>query len=425
MKVYQNAHLVTVNENFDVFLNGTLAVEGKEIVYAGPHQDFPEAEACVDLTGHVILPGFVNGHIHMPMVFFRGYADDMCLQDWLDTRIFPKETAHTKETQYHGAQLATVELTRTGTTTVNDMYYDGFQTGRALKEAGLSGIVSTCLIEVKGDHLEMLENALQLNEAYKDDPDIRTALAPHAEYTNSPEFLKRLGDIAVETKQPIHVHCSETLKEHEECIGRHGCTPVELFEKLGMTRVPLYLAHCVYVTEHDMEIIKKRGAAVLHNPCSNLKLASGVAKIPEMLEKGLKIAVSTDGCASNNTLDMWEEMRFAALIHKGVTRDATAVNANQALYLSTRGAAEALGYTDRGSLEAGKRADFIAASLSEPAMALPTNITNLVVYSGSSRDIVLTVAGGEVLYDHGTYTKLDTESIYAQCRADFEKYFKD
>ncbi len=424
MKVYQNAALVTVNDHFDVFMEGTLAVEGEKIIYAGPKKEFPGAET-VDLTGHVILPGFVNGHIHMPMVFFRGYADDMCLQDWLDKRIFPKESNHTEATQYHGAQLATAELTRTGTTTVNDMYCDGFQTGRALKEAGLSGIVSTCLIEVKGDHEEMLDNALRLNEYYQDDPDIRTAIAPHAEYTNSPEFLTRLGDIAVRTGQPIHIHCSETVKEHEECIGRHGLTPVQLFDRLGMTRVPLFLAHCVYVTDEDMDIIRTRGASVLHNPCSNLKLGSGVARIPLMLEKGLKIATSTDGCASNNTLDMWEEMRFSALIHKGVNRDATAVSAKQALYLATRGAAEALGYTDRGALVPGMRADFIVSSLQEPAMQIPTDITNLVVYSGSSRDIVMTVAKGEVLYDHGVYTKLDTAAIYEACRADFRKYFMD
>ncbi len=225
MKVYQNAALVTVNDSFDVFWEGTLATEGEKIVYAGPKKEFPGAET-VDCSGHVILPGFVNGHIHMPMVFFRGYADDMCLQDWLDKRIFPKETHHTDDTQYHGALLACAELTRTGTTTVNDMYYNGFHTGRALKEAGLSGIVSTCLIEVKGDHEEMLDNALRLNEKYRNDPDIRTAIAPHAEYTNSPQFLARLGDIALETEQPIHIHCSETVREHAECIRAHGLTPV-------------------------------------------------------------------------------------------------------------------------------------------------------------------------------------------------------
>ena len=424
MKVYQHAALVTVNDRFEVIENGTLAEENGVIVYAGPYREFPGAEAR-DLSGHAILPGFVNGHIHMPMIFFRGYADDMPLQQWLDERIFPKEQNHTALTQYHGALMAALELTRTGTTTVNDMYYDGFQTGRALKEAGLSGIVSSCLLEVKGDHEEVLRSALELSAYYEKDPDIRTALAPHAEYTNSPEFLKRIGQIAAETRQPIHIHCSETVLEHEECIGRHGRTPVQLFRSLGMTEVPLFLAHCVYVTEEDMDIIRESNAAVLHNPCSNLKLGSGVAPIPRMLEKGLHIAVSTDGCSSNNTLDMWEEMRFAALIHKGVLRDARAVDANTALYLSTRGAAEALGYTDRGSLEAGKRADFIAVTLEEPALQIPTDLTHLMVYSGNSRDIVLTVAKGEVLYDHGNYLKLDKERICALCQEDFEKYFKD
>ena len=424
MKVFQHAALVTADPEFHVYKNGTLAIEGEKIVYAGPYREFPEAEV-LDVSGHVILPGFVNGHVHMPMVYFRGYADDMNLQDWLDKRIFPKESLHTKETQYHGALLAAAEMTRTGTTTVNDMYYDGFQTARALKEAGLSGIVSSCLLESKGDHEEVLQSALELAELYRDDPNIRTALAPHAEYTNSPAFLERIGNIALETSQPIHIHLSETYREHEECIGRHQMTPAALFESLGMMRVPMFLAHCVYVTEEDMDIIKRNGASVLHNPCSNLKLGSGVAPVPRMLEKGLKIAVSTDGCSSNNTLDMWEEMRFTALIHKGVNRDPEAVNAKTALYLATRGAAEALGYTDRGALSPGMRADFIVASMQEPAMLLDTDVTNLIVYSGNSRDIVMTVAGGEILYDHGVYKKIDTERIGALCREDFEKIFKD
>ncbi len=424
MKVYQHACLITVNENFDVIEDGTLAVDGKLIAYAGPYRAYPEEEE-IDVSGHVIMPGFVNGHNHMPMVFFRGFADDMSLHVWLNERIFPLEDHHTALTQYHGALLAAAEMTRTGTTTVNDMYLDGFQTARALKEAGLSGIVTTCLMTLYPDKKEKEAACLELWKKYRNDPDIRTAIGPHAEYTSNADDLAHWADVAYETGQPIHTHCSETVSEHQECIGRYGLTPVAFFKKIGYYRVPTYLAHCVHISEEDMDIIRENGASVLHNPCSNLKLASGIAPVPRMLEKGLKVAISTDGASSNNTLDMWEEMRVTALIHKGNTKDPLAIGARTALELATRKAAEALGYTDRGSLEAGKRADFLVVSMKEPALMIPTNPVNLMVYSGNSRDIVMTVSGGEVLYDHGIYTKLDIGEVCAHAREDFETIFRN
>ena len=424
MRVFQNACIVTVNSDFDVIRNGTLAVEGKKIAYVGPHKEFPGTET-VDCSGKVIMPGFVNGHAHMPMIFFRGYTDDLNLQDWLWKKIFPLETRQTAVTEYHGALAAAAELTRTGTTTVNDMYYHGEHVARALKEAGLSGIVSSCLMSTNEKAGEVLQSAIELADLYRNDEDIRTAIAPHAEYTCTPEDLRYWGEVAIKTGQPIHIHCSETRSEHDECIGRHGKTPVELFESLGMMDAHMLLAHCVYITENDMDKIKKHGASVLHNPISNLKLASGVAPIPRMLEKGLKVAISTDGPASNNTQDMWEEMRVAALVHKGYLRDPLVMDAKTSLYYATKGAALALGYEDRGSLEEGMRADFVVFRTDSPAMNIPTDMINLIVYSGNSRDIVMTVAGGEVLYDNGEYKKLDIEKVMGDARADFENIFRD
>ena len=424
MVVYQNAILVTVNSSFDVIEKGTLAVEGKKIAYAGPHRDFPEART-VDCSGCFIMPGFVNGHTHLPMIFFRGYSDDLSLHEWLNNKIMPLESRHTPQSEYHGALASALELIRTGTTTVNNMYYHGQYIARALKETGLSGIVSSCLMSSDANKYRILGESLENCERYKDEEDIRTAIAPHAEYTCTPEDLRCWGEAALRSGQPVHIHCSETLSEHEECIGRHGKTPVELFESLGMMEVPMLLAHCVYITEKDMDIIRSHGASVLNNTISNLKLASGIAPVPRMLEKGLKVATSTDGAASNNTQDMWLEMRVSALIHKGYQRDPLLMNTRSALYCATKGAALALGYEDRGSLEEGMRADFIVVDTHEPAMGILTDIVNLIVYSGNSRDIVMTVAGGEVLYDHGEYPGLDAEKIMSDARADFENIFKN
>jgi len=422
VKVYKNACIVTVNEEFQVIPRGCVATEGSRIAYVGENREFPGAEER-DCSGKVLMPGFVNGHTHMPMTLFRGFADNLSLHDWLHQKIFPLEARHTEETQYRGAILAAAELTRCGVTTVNDMYYDGRITARALKEAGLSGTVSTCLIGIAGDSEIKLQMALELADAYRGDPFIRTAIAPHAEYTATARQLERWARAAADSRQPIHVHCSETRSEHEECRQRHHTTPVGLFYRLGFFEVPVYLAHCVWVEEEDIEHIRAGGGAVLHNPCSNMKLASGFAPIPRMLEKGLKIALSTDGPASNNTQDMWEEMRFAALIHKGHSGDAAAVSSKEALYMATRGAALALGYPDRGSIAGGLRADFLVFDRRQPAYSPDTDIHNLIVYSGNSRDIELTVAGGKVLYDRGQYKKLDMEKILAESEDSFRNVF--
>jgi 5-methylthioadenosine/S-adenosylhomocysteine deaminase len=319
--------------------------------------------------------------------------------------------------------LAAAELIRGGVTTVNDMYYDGRIIAETLKETGLSGIVSTCLIGIADDHEARFEEAKELAESYRMDPSIRTAIAPHAEYTTTVPLLERWVCEAVDTGQPVHIHCSETESEHEECKKRHGVTPVGLFHRIGLFEVPALLAHCVWTDESDIELIATNGASVLHNPCSNMKLGSGFSPIPAMLDRGIRIALSSDGAASNNSLDMWEEMRIAALIHKGRTGDATAVSSAEALYMATRGAAIALGFADRGSVAAGQRADFIVIDPRQPSYFPKTNLMNLIVYSGNSRDIELTVAGGDVLYDRGTYTKLDIEKVYSESEEAFRNVF--
>ena len=424
MIAYRNACVLTMNDRYEVIPCGCVATEGSQILYVGENRDFPGAQVY-DCAGKVIMPGFINGHTHMPMTLFRGFADNLPLHEWLNQRIFPLEARHTEETQYRGALLAAAELTRCGVTTVNDMYYDGRIIARVLKESGLSGIVSTCLIGIANDCDRKLMQAMELADAYRDDPDIRTAIAPHAEYTATVPLLERWARAAVDSGQPIHIHCSETRTEHEECKQRHHQTPVGLFESLGFFETPTFLAHCVWVEEADIDRVVAGGATVLHNPCSNLKLASGFAPIPLMLEKGIKIALATDGSASNNTQDLWEEMRVAALIHKGYTGNAAVLTSREALWMATRGAALALGYKDRGALVEGLRADLIVIDRHQPAYCPDTDIQNLMVYSGNSRDIELTIAGGKVLYDRGQYRMLDIERIYAQCEESFSTVFRN
>lgn len=419
MNLYlKNVWIVTVNESFDVIPHGAVAVEGDTITYAGPMEGFtPDPQKVWKVKdGHdqkFVMPGFVNGHTHLPMSIFRGSADNLPLQAWLNDKIFPMEAKHTKETMYWGAMLAFAELSRCGVTTINDMYTSVWDITAAMKQSGHRGIITNGLIGVSPDHDFQLKEALEAEQVFRHDPMIRIGLGPHAEYTQKDHSLEKALEAALERKLPLHIHVSETRLEHEECKARHnGMTPVEYLHSLGYFQTKVLLAHCVWVEESDMDLIRAGGGSVLHCPCSNMKLGSGFAPLPEMIAKGLFVALATDGAASNNNLDMWEEMRLAALIHKGNTHDAACVSSREALYLATRGGAKALGYEDVGSIEAGMKADLLLVSMDSPAWYPLTDLTNHIVYSGNSRDIEMTVIGGEVVYENGSWERLDIERIY-------------
>ena len=430
MNLYlKNVWIVTVNESFDVIRHGAVAVEGDTITYAGPMEGFVPDRAKVWKVkdGHdrkLVMPGLVNGHTHLPMNIFRGSADNLPLQDWLNDKIFPMEAKHTHETMYWGTLLALAELSRCGVTTVNDMYTSIWDITAAMKQSGHRGIISNGLIGVSSDHDFQLEENKKAAEVFRNDPMIRIAFGPHAEYTEKEHSLRKAMEAAVQAKAPLHIHVSETRLEHEECKLRHdGMTPVEYLNSLGFFETKVLLAHCVWIEENDMDLIRAGGGSVLHCPCSNMKLGSGFAPLPEMMRKGLSVTLATDGAASNNNLDLWEEMRMAALIHKGNTHDAACVSSQEALYLATRGGAKALGYEDVGSITAGMKADLLLVNIDGPAWYPQTDLVNHIVYSGNSRDIEMTVIGGEVVYEDGCYERLDVERICFENDRLYRKFF--
>ena len=253
---------------------------------------------------------------------------------------------------------------------------------------------------------------------------VRVGLGPHAEYTATPAFLEQCGDMARRLDCPLHIHVSETRKEHTECIGRHGVTPVGLLDRVGFFEgTRSLLAHCVWLDEADMDILAGRNASVLHNPCSNMKLGSGFAPVPRILEKGLRIALSTDGAASNNSLDLWEEMRLCALMHKGNALDATVVPAHTALYMATRGAALALGYADVGSIQTGFQADLCLVDIDRPYYHPMTDLIHHIVYGGNSRDVVMTMVAGRILYEQGQPFGFDLEAVYDRVQDLYDHLF--
>ena len=254
---------------------------------------------------------------------------------------------------------------------------------------------------------------------------VRIGLGPHAEYTNTEAYLRRCADAARRLGCPLHIHVSETKKEHEECRARHGVTPAQLLERTGFfDGNRAFLAHCVWLEDEDIDLLARTGAAALHNPCSNLKLASGFAPVPKMLRKGVHLALCTDGASSNNNLDLWEEMRICALMHKGYALDATVVPAEQALYMATRGGALALGYEDVGSVAEGFRADLILVDIDRPCYQPMTNLIHHIVYAGNSRDVVLTMVEGRIVCENGVVAGVDPEELRVRAQHYYDTVFR-
>jgi 5-methylthioadenosine/S-adenosylhomocysteine deaminase len=426
--IFKNVYVVTVNEENEVIQNGVVEVRDGQIVYVGDTlpQDLAGARVIDGAGKKALLPGFVDGHTHLPMVLFRGGADDMELHTWLNDRIFPLEAKETPESVTYGALLALSELARAGVTTINDMYTQNRALIPALEKLPLRATLSMGLFGQAENAGEQLADNVRFFHEYNGALGglVRVGLGPHAEYTATAPFLRKCADTARELGCPLHIHVSETKKEHVECRARHGLTPVGLLDREGFfDGNRALLAHCVWLEEEDMDILARKGASVLHNPCSNMKLGSGFAPIPAMLSRGIKIALSTDGAASNNSLDLWEEMRLCGLMHKGNNLDATAVRAPEALYMATRGAALALGYADVGSIREGFQADLCLVDLDQPYYHPMTDLVHHIVYGGSSRDVEMTMVAGRVVYEAGKPMNVDLDEVYERVQYFYDHLF--
>jgi len=408
-----NGCLITADKN-GTRLRGRVYVDGEKIVYAGADEGAPEfaAERVIDADGGIIAPGFIDAHTHVPMTLFRGYADDMPLMDWLQNKIWPAEEKLTEEAVYWGTMLAIAELVSGGVTCFSDMYNFCGAIAKAAEESGIRALIASAVIDIDGNGDKRLRDAEELYESLKGNGRVRAAVGPHAEYTVSPEMFIKVRDLAQRLGMRVHVHVSETQGEHEQCLKRHGKTPIALMESLGLLDVPVMAAHCVYVEDADIEIMAKKGVSALSCPGSNLKLGSGVAPVAKMLEKGVNVCCATDGAASNNNLSMAEEMTLLALLQKGVNRNPSLVPADTAFRTATINGAKALGIDGiTGSLEAGKQADIIIINAKGFRYCPKTDLLNHLVYSGSDSDVTLTMTGGKILYENGQITFADPEEI--------------
>jgi len=409
--------VLTWDQGINIIEKANVKVIDRKIAYVGTEDHDSSGLDVINGKGKILMPGLVNAHTHIPMTLLRSYADDMALHTWLYEHIFPVEARLTAENVYWSSQLALLEMIAGGTTCFADMYYFIDRIAEATAQAGLRGLLSRGLINgaVLDDYSEddRLNEAvsvfLELNGAAEGR--IRIALAPHSVYTCSPQYIKAIRDTAEKLNAYIHVHLDETVKEHNDCLQQYGKTPVRHLYDIGLFDLPTIAAHCVHVTDGDMNLMKEKNVTFVHNPGSNLKLASGIAPVPEALDKGLNVALGTDGASSNNNLNMWEEMNLAALIHKGTRLDPSSVSAAEAFKMATVNGAKALGFSKTGQIKEGFYADMIIVDATKPYYYPRHKLISNIAYAAQASDVETVFADGKMIYNRGEYKTLDREKI--------------
>jgi len=414
-----NGTLLPLSPGSGLISQGALAIVDGRIVDLGPKayvEEHFEAAETLDAQGGLIMPGLVNAHNHAAMTCFRGLADDLPLMEWLTRYIFPAESKTDGEQVYWSALLACTEMIRSGTTTFCDMYLFEEEVAKAAKKAGMRALVGEVLYDFPSPNYGPLERGFQYTEElinrWQGDSLIRIAIEPHALYTCSPHLLQRCRDLAERHGVPLVIHLAESKSEIEEIRKKYGRTPVNHMESLGLLSSNLIACHCVWITEAEMDLLAHRGVKVVHNPESNMKLASGVAPVPELLAKGVTVGLGTDGCASNNNLDLFQEMDSAAKLHKVHRLDPTVMPSNVVLEMATIGGAKVLGLEKEiGSLEVGKKADIIILDLNRPHLQPIYNIISHLVYSATGADVRDVIIDGKLVMHNRKILTLDEEKI--------------
>lgn len=415
--------VVTMDGSHHVYDPGAVAIRGDHIVAVGAAEKITRnyrARQTINARGRIILPGLINAHTHAPMTLFRGLADDLSLQEWLEKYIFPAEARNVNAGfVLWGTRLACLEMVRGGTTTFVDMYYFEDEVARAAKEAGVRAVVGQTLLDFPAPDYKTHDEASRGTEAFlkkwSGDPLIRPAVAPHAIYTNSAENLKASAALAERYSAPLLIHLAETKREADEARAQYGKSPVEYLASLGLLSSRVLAAHAVWVDAGDIALLKKYGVGVAHNPSSNMKLASGVAPVPDMLAAGVHVGLGTDGAASNNDLNMFEEMDLASKLAKLSRNDPRVLPAETAIELATIGGARALGLEkELGSLEPGKKADLILLRRDRPH-ALPLyNLYSHIVYALKASDVETTIINGRVVMENRSVLTLNEAEIRAK-----------
>lgn len=399
--------------------SGTICIENGVFSYVGDNPESETFDREIDLKGNLVIPGFCNAHTHSPMVFLRSYAEDLPLDRWLNEAVFPNEAKLIPEDYYTLTKLAVCEYLAGGITSCFDMYFCPENMARAFAEMGFR--CTFCgAVNNFSESVEKLEEYYNRFNSY--DSLISYKLGFHAEYTTSSELMKKIAALAEKYSAPVWCHNSETRAEVEGCIERYGMTPTAYMDSIGMFNYGGGGYHCIYLDSNDMEIFRKRNLTAVTNPSSNLKLASGIADLTALMEKGIHLAIGTDGAASNNALNMFREMYLAAVLQKLKYNDAAAMPAEDILRAATKGGAEAMGINS-GSIRVGMNADFAVIDMQKPNMQPENSIVKNLVFSGASENVIMTAVNGRILYDNGDFIGVDTERLYSDTKKICERIF--
>ncbi len=406
-----------------------ILVEGKSVSYVGKNTDVVNADRVIDGTGCIITPGFVNAHCHTPMTLLRGIGSDCPLDVWLNDYIFPAEDKLNSDLAYIGTMNAIAEMIRGGVTSFSDMYFFCDKIADAVIKTGMKSNISRSIVsfdesENPADNFRVGETVSLIRDYHgAADGRIKIDVSLHAEYTNTERMCRYAADLAKEYGVGMQIHLSETKKEHLEGIARRGMTPAAFFEKCGVFDVPVSAAHTVWLDDSDMEIMARHGATAVHNPRSNLKLGSGVMPFEKMKRAGVNIALGTDGSASNNKQDLISEMQLAAILHKGIMMDASAVTASDAFFAATAGGCASQGRETVTEIKAGIPADLVLLSCDRPGVSSVEDPLSTLAYATDRSDVVMTMVDGCMLFENGEYNTIDAEKISFEYKAAREKLF--
>lgn len=425
MKAFYNGTFFTMDEENIVYKDGLMLVDKGEIMYIGPfiEEIFHQASEKVNLHGKWVMPGLVNTHSHIVMTILRGIGDDMLLKPWLETKIWPLEQKFTPEIGVMSSLLGILEMVKSGTTTFSDMFnpnrIDADAIMEALARTGIRGAFSHTIFSfgTKEEQRQNLDEAERFAKTYKQFAEGRltTMVAPHSPYTCTPEALEEAARIAKEENLFAHIHLSETEGEVEHILKQYGARPVEHVRRSQLFDQPTVIAHGVVLNDEDRNILKQYDVRVAHNPISNLKLGSGIADIAKLLDTGIKVGIATDSVASNNNFDLFEEARTAALLQKGTYKDPTKMNAQTVLAMATRLGAEAIGMSHTGSLEKGKRADFITINASsKPHLQPMSEAYSHLLYAANGQDVADVFIDGKQIVKNRECLTIDEEKIIAE-----------
>lgn len=416
----RNGRVLTMDPDLTEFRDGAVAIRGEQIVAVGGSETVGRRSArqVIDARGGIVMPGLVNTHTHAAMTLFRGLADDVPLMRWLNDHIFPAEAALDPHQVYCGALLACAEMILSGTTTFCDMYLFEDAVARAVQAAGMRAVVGEVLFDFPSPNYGPIERGFDytadLIARYRDDPLITIAVEPHSPYLCAPDLLQRAFELAGRHGLPMVTHLAETVSEVQTVRQRYGRTPVEHLEQLGVLGPHVLACHCVQLSETDIERLRRYDVKVSHNPESNMKLASGIAPVPDLIAAGVCVGLGTDGAASNNNLDLLLEMDTAAKLAKVHRLDPTALDAATVLRMATSAGARALGLEARiGSLEPGKRADIILLDMHKPHLTPLYHPASQLVYAARGSDVATVIINGRIVMQDGRILTFDVDQAMA------------